>query len=151
MRVAYRDLVPISRLFSTWLPISERNQRHLANFIQKQDIPLDLCPDHENFKRTEGDTSSEDYNCLAESCRRHFTKKNLPAVTSMQSILLLESIVCGSGWMAAAHILPISRTWKHSGGSLAASMALVWKCPMDMRIQRLSSFNIGPVNNQDRG
>ena len=39
MRIAYTDLVPMTRLFSTWLPISEGGQRHLANFIQGWDIP----------------------------------------------------------------------------------------------------------------
>ena len=54
IRVAYRDLVPMTRLFSTWLPISEGNQMHLPDFIQGCDILLDLCHDHENFKRQKG-------------------------------------------------------------------------------------------------
>ena len=42
MRVPYRDLVPTISLFSTWLSISEGDQRHLTNFIQGWDISLDL-------------------------------------------------------------------------------------------------------------
>ena len=30
MSVTYRDLVPMTRLFSSWLPISEGDQRHLT-------------------------------------------------------------------------------------------------------------------------
>ena len=37
MRIAYRNLVPMTRLFSTWLLISKGDQRHLANFIPGQD------------------------------------------------------------------------------------------------------------------
>ena len=75
MKVPYRDLVPMTRLFSTYLPISEGDERHLTNFIQGWDIPLDLHPDHDNFKRTEGVTSANDCNCLVEGCGRHFTNK----------------------------------------------------------------------------
>ena len=60
MRVAYRDLVPMTRLFSTQLPISEGDYMHLPNFIQGKDIPPGLYPEHENCKRMEGGTSSKD-------------------------------------------------------------------------------------------
>ena len=75
MRIAYRDLVPMTRLFSTRLLISEGDWRHLINFISGQDILLDLHPSHENFKRTEGCILSKDYNCLVEGCGRCFTNK----------------------------------------------------------------------------
>ena len=67
MRVSYRELVPLIRLFSTLFPISKGDWRHLTDFMQGWDIPLDLHPNCENFKRTEGDTSSKDYNCLVEA------------------------------------------------------------------------------------
>ena len=87
--------------------------------------------------------SSRDYNCLAEGCGRHFTNKDLPTVTSMQFNPLQGSVVPGSGLMAPAHVLIISRTGKHLGSTLAASMALVSNCPMDVRIHRLGSFDTG--------
>ena len=92
MRVAYRDLVPMTRLFSTQLPIFKGDQRCLTNFIQGWVIPLDLCPNHENFKRSEGGASSKDYNCLAEGCKRCFTNKesaqgNIHAVHSLKGLL----------------------------------------------------------------
>ena len=76
MWVAIRDLVPMTRLFSTQFPISEGDQRCLANYIQRWDILLDLHPNHDNFKRREGGVSSKDYKCL----------RSLPTVIFGQSI-----------------------------------------------------------------
>ena len=44
MRVGYRDLVPMTRLLSTWLPISETDQRHLINSIQGWEHPPGSLP-----------------------------------------------------------------------------------------------------------
>ena len=90
MRLTYRDLVPMTRFFSTWLPISEGDQRHHTDFIQRCDIPL---PDCKNFKRTEGDTSFKDYKCLAEGCRRHFTNKE-STCSYIQAAHSLTGLLC---------------------------------------------------------
>ena len=73
--VTYKDLVPMTRLFSTWLPISRVDWWHHTDFIQGQDIPLGLHPEHENFELAEGGASAKDYNCLAEGCSMQFTIK----------------------------------------------------------------------------
>ena len=65
----------MTRLFSTQLSMYEGDWKCLANFIQEQDIPLDLQPNCKNFKRMEGDTSFKDFNCLADGRGRHFTSK----------------------------------------------------------------------------
>ena len=75
LHVNYKDLVPITRLFQMQLPISRRDQRHLANFIQGWDIPWGLHPEHENFKPAEGGASTKYYNCLAEGCNMQFMNK----------------------------------------------------------------------------
>ena len=115
----------MTRLFSTQLPISEGDQRDIADFIQGENIPLDLHPDHENFMRMEGGASSKDYNCLAEGEGGVVPTRNQPAVIFMQSIPLWGSFAPWLGLMAAAHILTIFRTGKHSGSTLTASMVLV--------------------------
>ena len=98
----------------------------------------------------EGGTSSENYNCLAEGCGRCFTSKE-SACSHICAVHSLMGLHCpGSGFMAASHVLTIFRTGKHSGSTWAVSMVLVWKHPMDVRIQRLCSFDIGSVN-EDMG
>ena len=67
----------MTKLLTTQLPIAEGDQRHLADFIQGQDIPLGLHPKHENFKQVEGGTSAKDYNCLVEGYGMLFTNKEL--------------------------------------------------------------------------
>ena len=91
MRVAYRDPVPMTRLFSSQLPISEGDQRHLTDLFQGQNIPLDPYPNHENFKRMEGGASSKDYNCLAEGCGIHFTSKEF-AHSHIQAVHFLIGV-----------------------------------------------------------
>ena len=93
MRIAYRDLVPMTRLFSTCLPISEGDHRYLTNFIQGWDITLDLHPDCENFKMAEGGTSSKDYSCLVEGCGRHFTSKK-SACSHIHGVYSLTGLQC---------------------------------------------------------
>ena len=44
MRVAYRDLVPMTRLFSTQLPICEGDWRCLTNFVQGEGHPPGPAP-----------------------------------------------------------------------------------------------------------
>ena len=75
LHVSYKDLVPMTQLFKTWLPISRIDWRHLTIFFQGHDIPLGLHPEHENFKPVEGEGSTKDYNCLAEGCSMQFTNK----------------------------------------------------------------------------
>ena len=77
LRVRYWDLIPMTKLFTSWLPITEVEQRSLANFIQEWDIPLELCHQHENFKPVEGGTSAKDYNCLTVGCGRWSTVRQL--------------------------------------------------------------------------
>ena len=145
MRVAYRDQVPMTRLLSTWLPISEGDPRCHANFIQGQDITLDLYPNHENFTRAKEGTSSKSYNCLAEACGGVLLIRSLPKVISMQSIPGWGSSAPGLGLMTTACVPTVFRTGKHSESTLAASMMLASKCPMDVRLQRPSNFDTGSV------
>ena len=140
----------MTRLFSTQLLISEGNQRHLTDFIHWQDILLGLQPNHENFKRMEGGASSKGYNCLAEGCRSHFTNKE-SAHSHIHAIHSFIGLQCSWVRFDGCHPHPVSRTGKHSRSTLAASMVPVWKHLLDMRIQRLSNFEMGQVDNWDGG
>ena len=75
--------------------------------------------------------------------------KNLLTATSVQFIPLQGSSAPGLGLMAATCILFPEPG--HSRSTLTVFMVLVWKCPMDMRIQRPSNFEMGPVDNWGRG
>ena len=103
--------------------------------------------DLENFKRMEGGASPRILIAWQRAVEDVSPTRSLPTITSMQSIALQGSVAPGLGMMAAAFGLIISRTGKHLGSTLAASMELVLKGPMDVRIQRPDSFVIGSVNN----
>ena len=105
MRVAYRDLVPMTRLFSIQLPISEGDQRHLANFLHGWDIPQDLHSDHDNFKSMEEGASSNDYNCLTEGCGRHFTNKE-SACSHIHTVHSLMGLQCPWVRLDGCHLWP---------------------------------------------
>ena len=64
LRVMYRNMVPVTKLFTSCLHITEVDRKHLANFIQEQDIPWSLCPEHKKFRPAEESASTKDYNCL---------------------------------------------------------------------------------------
>ena len=123
---------------------------HLTDFIHGWDIPLDLCPDHENFKRTEGGASSKDCNCLAESCWRHFTNKEAAHshICTVHSFMGL--LAPGSGLMAAAYILTISEMgsiheapWQHP---FCWSGNVLWMWGFKGWVVLIST-NIGSVDN----
>ena len=115
MRVAYRDLVPIARLFSTQLPISEGHWRHLANFIQGSNISFDLHSDHENFKGWKEAPPPRTIIAWQRAVGSIVPTRNLPTVMFKQFILLWGSFAPRLGLMAATYVLTIFRTRKHLG------------------------------------
>ena len=81
----------MNSLFSTWLPICKGDLRCLTNFIQGQDILLDLHSDHEHFKRTEGAPPLRTIIAWWRIAEGILPTKNLHTVTSGQSIPLWVS------------------------------------------------------------
>ena len=65
----------MTKLFTFQLPISEVDQRHLANFIQGQDIPVSLHPECKISGHQKRALLPKIKNCLAVGCGMWFTSK----------------------------------------------------------------------------
>ena len=132
LRVAYRHLVPMARLFSTWLLISDGDQRCLTNFIQGKDISIYLHPDHDNFKRTEEGASSKNNNCLAEGCGSHFTNKE-SACSHIQAVHSHTGLFCPWIRLDCCHLHPdYFQNWKafrkHLSSVHGACLEMSFRC-----------------------
>ena len=127
MRIAYRDLIPKIRLFSSWLPISKGDQRHLVDLFKGGTSPWTCA---QTMRISKGWNTNKESACNYIHAVDSFTGLHCP----------------GLGLMVVATSLTPSRIGKHSGSSSVVSMVVVWRCPMDVSIWRLSSFDIGPVD-----
>ena len=146
------DLVPMTRLISTWLPISNGDQSKGSHqFYSWVRHPLGCASWPWEVQKNGSLPPPRTIIAWQGAVGGISPTKNLPTGTTVWSISLQGSSAPSSGLKAVALGLTISRTGKHSGSTLAASMGLVWRCPTDVRIWRLSSLNIGLAGDYDRG
>ena len=131
----------MSRLFSIQFPISKGDQRHLTILFEIGTFPW-TCALTVTMSKRQKVAPPRTIIAWQRAVGGILPTRNLPTVTFMQSITLWGSFAPGLGLMDAAYVLTIFRTGKHSGSTFAASMVLVWKYAMDVRIQRPSSFDL---------
>ena len=126
----------MTTLFISQLPITEVDQRHVADFIQGWDIPLGLHPKHRNFKPAEEAPPPKITIVLQWAVEGGSLIRSWSTAIFEWPTPTLGSSALGSGWMAAASIQIPFKTGKPSGNIWAVSMVLVWTWPMDVSMQQ---------------
>ena len=101
LRVKYRDLAPMTRLFTSHLPISEVDQKCLADFIQGWNIPWSLHPKCKNCRHVEGLLLLKIITALQWAVGKDLPTRSQPTAIFEELIPILGSLSLGQiGWLS---------------------------------------------------